>query len=202
MYNIVMQDRTGKQLGTNDIIDKIIIRLKTIALEFWLMILRWVGHIPLHSVRKIFYLISGINMPWDSTIHMWANFFNPSGITIGHDTIIGDHAFLDGRAPLTIGSHVGIASQVLIYNDEHDINSSDYGNSFGPVTIGDYVFIGPRVIILPGVSIGRGAVVGAGAIVTKDIPAGEIWAGVPAKKISDRKVDKLNYRLGRAMWFQ
>ena len=100
---------------------------------------------------------------------MWANFFNPSNISIGQDTIIGDHAFLDGRAPLTIGNHVGIASQVLIYNDEHDINSPDYGNSFGPVTIGDYVFIGPRVIILPNVTIGKGAVVAAGAVVTNRI---------------------------------
>ncbi len=202
MYNIAMQDRNGRPLSSNEIIQKIINRIKTILLEFWLMKLRFVGHIPSHTVRKFFYLISGVKMPWNSTIHMWANFFNPSNISIGQDTIIGDHAFLDGRAPLTIGNHVGIASQVLIYNDEHDINSPDYGNSFGPVTIGDYVFIGPRVIILPNVTIGKGAVVAAGAVVTKDIPENEIWGGVPAKKISDRKVDQLNYKLGRAMLFQ
>ncbi len=141
-------------------------------------------------------------MPLDSTIHIGANFFNPGNISVGHDTIIGDRCFLDGRAPLTIGNHVGIASQVLIYNDEHDINSLDYGNSFGPVTIEDYVFIGPRAIILPNTKIGKGAVVAAGAVVTKDIPEFEIWGGVPAKKISDRKIKNPNYKLGRAMWFQ
>ena len=141
-------------------------------------------------------------MPLSSTIYMGANFFNPIGITIGADTAIGDHCFLDGRAPLRIGDHVGIASQVLIYNDEHDIHSDNYGNSFGPVTIGNYVFIGPRAIILPNVTIGQGAVVAAGAIVTKDIPEFEIWGGVPAKKIADREVKKLDYKIGRAMWFQ
>ena len=142
-------------------------------------------------------------MPFfNSTIHIGANFFNPENITIGKDTIIGDHCFLDGRDKLTIGNHVGIASQVLIYNDEHDINSEDYGNSFGPVEIGDYVFIGPRAIILPNIKIGKGAVVAAGAIVTKDIPEFEIWGGVPAKKISDRKIDNPNYLLGRPMLFQ
>jgi maltose O-acetyltransferase len=70
------------------------------------------------------------------------------------------------------------------------------------VVIGDYVFIGPRAIILPNVKIGRGAVVAAGAVVTKDIPDFEIWGGVPAKKISDRKIKEPNYRLGRAMLFQ
>ena len=197
-----MKDRTGKNLSLDDVIKKILVRFKTICLEFWLMILRFVGFIPLHFVRKFFYIISGINMPLDSTIHIGANFFKPSNISIGHDTIIGDHCFMDGRAPLKIGNHVGIASQVLIYNDEHDINSPNYGNSFGPVEIGDYVFIGPRSIILPNIKIGKGAVVAAGAIVTKDIPDFEIWGGVPAKKISDRKIDNPNYKLGRPMLFQ
>ncbi len=197
-----MKDRTGKDLSPNQIFQKVTTRISTIFLEFWLMILRFVGYIPVHSLRKIFYLVSGINLPWDSTIHIGANFFKPSNISIGHDTIIGDHCFLDGRAPLKIGSHVGIASQVLIYNDEHEINSTDYGNSFGPVTIGDYVFIGPRAIILPNVTIGTGAVVAAGAVVTKDIPKFEIWGGVPAKKISRRQISRPNYKLGRPMLFQ
>ena len=197
-----MKDRTGKDLSPNQIFQKVTTRISTIFLEFWLMILRFVGYIPVHSLRKIFYLVSGINLPWDSTIHIGANFFKPSNISIGHDTIIGDHCFLDGRAPLKIGSHVGIASQVLIYNDEHEINSPDYGNSFGPITIGDYVFIGPRAIILPNVKIGTGAVVAAGAVVTKDIPEFEIWGGVPAQKISHRKISRPNYKLGRPMVFQ
>jgi maltose O-acetyltransferase len=198
-----MKDRNGNNLKPNQLVEKIIKRIDTITLEFWLMILRFVGFIPLHTVRKIFYLASGLKIPlFSSTIHIGANFFNPENIRIGHDTIVGDHCFLDGRAPLTIGNHVGIASQVLIYNDEHDVNSSDYKNSFGPVTIEDYVFIGPRAIILPGVTIGRGAVVAAGAVVTKDIPEMEIWGGVPAKKIKDRETKELNYHLGRPMLFQ
>ena len=197
-----MKDRNGNNLKSQEVSQKIITRFETILLEFWLMVLRFVGFIPIHFIRKIFYIISGVKMPFDSTIHIGANFFNPSNITIGHDTIIGDHCFLDGRAPLKIGSHVGIASQVLIYNDEHDINSLDYGNSFGPVEIGDYVFIGPRAIILPNIKIGKGAVVAAGAVVTKDIPDFEIWGGVPAKKINDRSNQKPNYKVGRAMLFQ
>ncbi len=196
-----MQDRQGNQLSFKQTLNKIIIRIQTIFLEFWLMILRWVGHIPLHSVRKFFYILSGIKLPWNSTIHMWANFFNPVNITIGSDTIIGNHCFLDGRDQLTIGDHVDIASQVLIYTNQHDIHSDDFGNSFGSIIIKDYVFIGPRAIILPGVTIGRGAVVAAGAIVTKDIPDSEVWAGIPAKKISDRKLKNPNYRLGRPMLF-
>lgn len=197
-----MKDRTGQALNFQEVVQKVIRRFLTIVLEFWLLVLRIVGYIPIHTVRKIFYVASGINMPFGSTIHIGANFFNPQNITIGQDTIIGDHCFLDGRDKLTIGNHVGIASQVLIYNDEHNIHSDNYENSFGPVEIGDYVFIGPRSIILPNIKIGKGAVVAAGAVVTKNIPDFEIWGGVPAQKIGDRKNKNPNYKLGRAMWFQ
>jgi maltose O-acetyltransferase len=137
-----------------------------------------------------------------SVIHMWANFFNPAGIIVGSDTIVGDHAFLDGRAPLIIGSHVDIASSVMIYNSEHDLEKDDFSAKVESVEIGDYVFIGPRAIILPGVKIGRGAVVAAGAVVTKNIPDFIIVGGVPAKPIGERKNKNPNYKLGRARLFQ
>lgn len=133
---------------------------------------------------------------------MWARFYDPRHIEIGTDTIIGDHAFLDGRDTIKIGDHVDIASGVMIYNSEHAINSDDFHAVNAPVEIGDYVFIGPRVIILPGVKIGRGAVVGAGAVVTKDVPDFAIVGGVPAKIIGERKNKNLNYILGRARLFQ
>ncbi len=197
-----MRDKNGHQIPSNQIPNKAVNRMTTIISEFWLLLLRLVGFIPFHSIRKIFYILSGINLPWSSTIHLGANFFKPSGIKIGSDTIIGDHAFLDGRGRLTIGSHVDIASQVLIYTNQHNIHSADFGNQYGPVIIKDYVFIGPRAIILPDVTVGFGAVVAAGAVVTKNIPDSEIWAGVPAQKISTRKLENPQYHLGRPMLFQ
>jgi len=197
-----MNQYIGQPVTLKNLIPKILNRTGTILLEFWLLVLRIVGCIPFHTIRKLFYWLSGIKLPFSSTIHLGANFYHPAGISIGHNTIIGDHCFLDGRSPLIIGNHVDIASQVLIYNNEHDIHSPDFSNSFGSVTINDYVFIGPRAIILPGVTIGRGAVVAAGAVVTKNIPPGEIWGGVPAKLISQRRLQDYHYHLGRPMLFQ
>jgi maltose O-acetyltransferase len=197
-----MNEYVGQKLTLQNIFPKIINRLKTILLELCIYLLKFVALIPSHTIRKIFYILSGIKIPLDSNIYMGANFFNPSGITIGHDSLIGSNCFLDGRAPLTIGDHTSLASEVMIYNDEHNINSPNYENSFAPVTIKDYVFIGPRAIILPGVTIGRGAVIAAGAVVTKDVPDFEIWGGIPAKKISDRQLKNPQYHLGRPMLFQ
>lgn len=198
----IFHDRMGKDLTIQEAVVKIIGRILNIFLDFELMLLRFVGSIPIHTIRKLFYRLDGIKIGQGSTIHMWANFFDPSNIIIGADTIIGDHVFLDGREKLIIGNHVDIASQVLIYNSEHDINSQDFHPVTGPVEIGDFVFIGPRAIILAGVKIGKGAVVGAGAVVTKDVADFNIVGGVPAQVIGERKVKDLHYKLGRARLFQ
>ncbi len=123
-------------------------------------------------------------------------------IEVGEDTIIGEKAVLDGRARLKIGSHVAMASEVMIYNCEHSINDEFFKAIESPVIIEDYVFIGPRTIILPGVTIGTGAVIAAGAVVTKDIPPYAIAAGVPAKIIGERREKNLHYKLGRARLFR
>jgi len=196
------QDRMGNKLSPQQALPKITNRLYNYWLDFELMLLRWAGYIPFYFIRRFFYMFSGIKIGKGSTIHMGARFFNPKNIRIGEDTIVGDNCFLDGRASLKIGSHVSIASQVLIYNSEHDINSEDFRPTEETVEIGDYVFVGPRAVILPEVKIGKGAVIAAGAVVTKNIPPLTIAGGVPAKEIGKRKIKNLNYRLGRARLFQ
>lgn len=198
----MFKDKEGKKLTPIKAMEKISNRLYNYWLDFELMLLRWVGHLPSHSIRKLEYKFFGIKIGKDSVIHMWANFFDPKNIKIGDDTIIGDHAFLDGRAKLSIGNHVDIASSVMIFNSEHDLSKNNFSAIVEPVEIGDYVFMGPRVIILPGVKIGKGAVVAAGAVVTKDVSDFTIVGGIPAKVIGERKNKNPDYKLGRARLFQ
>jgi maltose O-acetyltransferase len=198
----MLKDKFGNRLTTQQVLEKVVNRLLNILLDFELMVLRWIGYVPSHEIRKLFYRLAGVRIGKGSNIHMWANFFEPNNISIGEDSILGDHIFLDGRDKIMIGNHVDIASQVLIYNSEHKLDSEFFTAENKPVFIGDYVFIGPRAIILPGVKIGKGAVVGAGAVVTKDVNDYEIVGGVPAKVIGERNNKDLHYKLGRARLFQ
>lgn len=181
---------------------RIVRRITTVGMEFLVMFLHFVGHIPLHHVRRFFYRIAGMKIGAGSSLHTGLKMYNPSGITIGKDTIIGEDAVLDGRGTITIGSHVAFATGVMIYNSQHDIRDPQFAAITKAVHIDDYVFIGPRAIILPGVHIGTGAVVGAGAVVTKDVAAGVVVGGVPALPIGDRPIQHYSYKLGRAAWFR
>ncbi|MDP3941288.1 MAG: acyltransferase [bacterium] len=201
-----MKDKTGKELSPREITDKSVNRVGNIFLELVVFKLHCVGFIPSHHIRRFFYRICGIKIGTGSTIHTMMRLYDPRNISIGNDTVIGEGAVLDGREKLTIGNHVDIASDVMIYNSEHNIDAehfaADEGVTSAPVTIGDYVFIGPRSIILPGVTIGKGAIVAAGAVVTKDVSPFAIVGGVPAKVIGERKNRDLHYQLGRARWFR
>ncbi len=48
------------------------------------------------------------------------------------------------------------------------------------------VWVGYGAIIMAGVRIGRGTIIAAGAVVTQNVPAYEIWGGIPARKLRDR----------------
>ena len=201
-----MKDKTGKELSSKELLEKGISRGGNILLEFEIMLLYYVGNIPSHLVRRFFYRLSAIKIGKGSAIHMGARFYDPRNIAIGSDSIIGEGAVLDGRDSLTIGNHVDIASEVMIYNSEHNVHAEHFASSDSVMTkavhIEDYVFIGPRAIILPGVTIGKGAIVGAGAVVTKDVQPFEIVGGVPAKVIGERQNKDPHYILGRARLFR
>lgn len=193
----------GRELGADEALKKSVNRGMNILIDFELMLLNLIScTVPFHFIRKLAYRLAGVKIGKNSFIHMGVRFYLPINITIGDGTIIGDHCFLDGRAKLTIGDNVDIASQVLIYNSEHDVHSENFDPIEEPVEIGNYVFIGPRAIILPGVKIGKGVVIAAGAVVTEDVKPYEIVGGVPAKVIGERKNKHPNYKLGRARLFQ
>lgn len=196
------KDKMGRKLSIVSGINKVFGRFMSYFMDLELFLLRLVGFIPSHSLRILIYKLDGVKIGKKAHIHMGTQFFNPTKVKIGEGTIIGQNAFLDGRDELIIGKHVDIASDVLIYNSEHDINSDDFRPINGSVVIGDYVFIGPRAIVLPGVNIGKGAVVAAGAVVTKNVNEFDIVGGVPAKVIGERKNKEPNYVLGRSRLFQ
>lgn len=107
-------------------------------------------------------------------------------VRLGRNVAINHDVFLLGRCGIVIGDNVVLSARAMVMDGGLETggpNAAGSDHVDRPVAIGDGAWIGAAAIILPGVEIGPGAVVGAGSVVTRSIPAGEIWAGNPARPI-------------------
>lgn len=131
------------------------------------------------------------------TLQAWDNYngqaFNPL-IVIGEKCWIGDYFNISSTNYIEIGNGVLTGRWVSIIDNSHGDSTEEDLNlpplsrklkSKGGIKIGDNVWIGDKVTILSGVTIGPGAIIGSNAVVTKDVPAGAVAVGVPAKIIKD-----------------
>jgi maltose O-acetyltransferase len=110
----------------------------------------------------------------------------------GYRTSIGDRTFVNWECTLLdgggieIGSHCQIAPGVQLTTATHPLDPGprrEGWESAAPISIADNVWLGAGAIVCPGVSIGEDTVVGAGAVVVRDLPAGVVAVGVPARVV-------------------
>ncbi|CAN5620542.1 sugar O-acetyltransferase [soil metagenome] len=118
----------------------------------------------------------------------------PVYVDYGHQLHLGARSFVNfglmalDVARITIGDDVQIGPNVQLLTPTHPLDAElrrAKWEAAEPIVIGDNVWLGGGVIVLPGVTIGENTVVGAGAVVTKDLPAGVVAVGNPAKVIRE-----------------
>jgi maltose O-acetyltransferase len=111
-----------------------------------------------------------------------------SRVTIGAGTFANYELLMLDVAPITIGTACQIATRVQLLTATHPIDPEPRRigwESAEPIVVGDNVWLGGGVIVCPGVTIGDDTVVGAGAVVTRDLPAGVVAVGSPAKVLRE-----------------
>ncbi len=145
----------------------------------------------------------GWEIATDCFLSPWAS-VDPDTFVFGERSYVAAHAYLTGdlrfganctvnaftvvRGLITIGEGVRIGAHTSLLGFNHTMSDPDefvfrQPMSVKGITIGNDVWIGSHVVVLDGVNVGDKAVLAAGAVVTKDVPAGAIVGGNPAKLI-------------------
>ena len=118
------------------------------------------------------------------------------GIHIGVGVHVASFSHLGGGGgSLIIEDYVGLASGSKILSGTNDPTAISMSASapHGMMRVKKaltrlkrYAFVGTNAVVMPGVTLQEGALLGAGSVATKDIPAWEVWAGVPARRLRRR----------------
>jgi acetyltransferase-like isoleucine patch superfamily enzyme len=144
-----------------------------------------------HSLLRVFWqkqlhMIARATIPPDLRIQL----YRWMGIAIGHHCFVGLDTWLDDQFPelIVVEDDVTVSFRVtiVVHDDAKRMDRTQAGAGDGtvaPVTLKRGCYLGAGCLVLPGVTIGEDAVVAAGAVVTKDVPAGTVVAGVPARVI-------------------
>ena len=116
-------------------------------------------------------------------------------VSINYNTHNGHHAKIMSNTVITgnmeIGNHVFISNLVSKVND-NSLGNHGYEEEMRGLQIRDSAMIGCGAKLLPGVVVGERSVVGAEALVTKDVSAGKLAVGVPARIVRDLGIEIAN----------
>jgi maltose O-acetyltransferase len=109
-----------------------------------------------------------------------------SNVSIGTGVFLNYGCHLADVAAITLGDAVQVGPNVQFLTPIHPVEPErrrDRWETAAPITVGDNVWIGGGAVVCPGVTIGTDSVVGAGAVVVRDLPAGVLAVGNPARVI-------------------
>ncbi|MGE5408689.1 MAG: acyltransferase, partial [Syntrophothermus sp.] len=116
-------------------------------------------------------------------------------VEIGAKTVIGQECTISAFQHVSIGRECIVADRVMFIDFDHGVVEVErpirqQGIYKRDVVVGSNVWIGYGACILRGVSIGDNSVIGTNAVVTKDVPANDVVAGVPARVIRMREAPR------------
>ncbi|WP_406249367.1 DapH/DapD/GlmU-related protein [Microbacterium sp. M] len=116
--------------------------------------------------------------------------FPPFSTDFGKNIALGARIFINSgcrfqdQGGIVIGDDCLIGHNTVLATLNHDLDPAKRADLHpAPIVIGRNVWIGANVTVLPGVTIGDDAVVAAASVVTKDVPAGTVVVGSPARVV-------------------
>ena len=143
--------------------------------------------LPFVPVNFFFQRVVGLNRGCRYPVHFTSIVSGGEGLDLGEGVAkylaMSNGLYVQARNGVSIGDRTMIAPGVKIISANHADGDPERWSECDPIRIGADVWLAANAVVLSGVTIGDGAIVAAGAVVTRDVRAGAVVAGVPAREI-------------------
>jgi putative colanic acid biosynthesis acetyltransferase WcaF len=141
---------------------------------------------PCFGIRRRILQVFGAKVGSNVNIYPSALIYYPWNLEIGDDSSIGEWALVYNLGRVSIGERVTISQRVHLCAGTHDYKNPAMPLIKPPIEIGDEVWVCADAFVGPSLTIGERAIVAAASVVVKNVSAGAIVGGNPAKEIKIR----------------
>src|SRR4051812_17599887 len=162
-------------------------RLKRVAWNVCWGVLYRFSPRPLHAWRVMLLRVFGAKMGRNCHFYPGSKIWAPWNVICEDQVTAGDGAEIYNPAPMFFGSHAIVSQDAYLCGATHDCDDPAFPLLGYSSSLGAYAWVCARAVVSPGVNLGEGAVLGLASVATRDLEPWNIYAGVPAIKIRERK---------------
>ncbi len=141
---------------------------------------------PFYAPKRWLLRLFGAKISSGVVIKPRVNIKFPWRLRIGENSWVGEGAWIDNLADISIGDNVCLSQDTYLMTGNHDYKSVAFTLITNPIQIHDGAWVGARATVCPGVTVGRNAVLSAGSVMTRNADPEGIYAGNPAQRVRNR----------------
>jgi putative colanic acid biosynthesis acetyltransferase WcaF len=140
----------------------------------------------LHPWRRLLLRLFGAEIGRAAHPYPRARIWAPWNLTMGPRSCLADDVDCYSVARISLGAGAIVSQYAYLCSATHDIDDASFPLEIAPITIGPDAWVAAGAFIGPGVEMGAGAVAAARAVVVKDVAAGDVVGGNPARLLRRR----------------
>jgi putative colanic acid biosynthesis acetyltransferase WcaF len=144
--------------------------------------------IPSYAFRTGLLRLFGAKIGANVVVKQHVRVKYPWLLEVGNNVWIGEDAWIDNLAPVTLGDNSCLSQGAYLCTGNHDWSDVRFGLIIKPIALEQSSWAGARTVLGPGVTLREGAIAAAGSVVLRDIPPWEIHAGNPAAFLRKREL--------------
>lgn len=141
---------------------------------------------PLHGWRRFVLRTFGARVGVGAHPYPGARIWAPWNLVLGPGSCLGPGCDIYNVARVELGARAIVSQKAYLCTASHDIRDPGFALIAAPIVLRDGAWVAAAAFVGPGVTLGRNAVAGACAVVTRDVVAGSVVAGNPARPVASR----------------